>query len=313
MRIATFNVENLLQRFLFARGVLPRQAARHGFTSEDLRFRMSDPTSKRLSAETMLALDADVIALQEVEGLDVLKLFRDRYLGGPEAYPHALVIDGNDGRRIDVGVLSRLPIVHARSWQHLREAGEYVFDRDCLEVDVEGPLGRLTLYVNHFKSMRAPNRTEGSGRALTRARRVAQCAAVRRIVCERFGEDPSDAPFVVLGDFNDFLEDDHQGKSGIRELVHWSAVEDVVARLPADQRWTHFYQGGRGLAPAYRQLDFVLASRGLAARNPALPEIERRGQPLRARKAEVERFEGVGRDRPKSSDHCPVVWELGTL
>lgn len=314
MRIATFNVENLFTRYLFARGVDQRRAFSRGFTTEDLRFRMAEPASKKLTAQTMLALRADVFALQEVESLDVLKQFRDRYLGGHERYPHGLVIDGNDQRRIDVGVLSRFPIVHARSWQHLRSGPNPVFDRDCLEVDIDGPLGRLTLYVNHFKSMRAPNRTRGSGRALTCRRRRQQSAAVKQIVTERFGARPADAPFIILGDLNDFLEDDAQGESGIRELVEWSAVENVVDRLPKSERWTHFFAGTRhGQRPAYRQLDFLLPSSGLAARNPGPPVIERRGMPGRARRCTQARFEGVGRNHPKASDHCPILFELQRL
>ena len=123
MRLATFNVENLFTRYLFSRGVDHQRARRHGFTSEDLRFRVADPQAKRLTAEVVRALDADVLAVQEVESLEVLKHFRDKMLGGREAYPHAVVIDGNDERRIDVGVLSRFPIVHVRSWQHLWHDG----------------------------------------------------------------------------------------------------------------------------------------------------------------------------------------------
>ncbi len=96
-------------------------------------------------------MQADVFALQEVEDLDTLKRFRDRFLGGYAAWPYALVIDGNDPRRIDVGVLSRFPIVHARSWQHQRDGGAPLWDRDCLEVDIEGPVGVVTIYINNFK------------------------------------------------------------------------------------------------------------------------------------------------------------------
>ncbi len=315
VRLATFNVENLFTRFLFARGVDQKQAARMGFTSDDLRFRLADPSSKRLTAETMLAMDADVFALQEVEGLDVLKRFRDQHLGGKSEWPYALVIDGNDSRRIDVGVVSRFPIVHARSWQHLSRDERYVFDRDCLEVDIAAPVGTVTLYINHFKSMRAPNRSSGPGRGLTAPRRAAQARTVRDIVCKRFGPEPDEAPFVILGDFNDHLEDTHEGSCAIRELVQWSAVRNIVDRLPEDERWTHFFSGRRrsSLPPAYRQLDFVLPSRGLAERNPAPPEIERRGQPGRASRFTGERFEGVGHDRPKASDHCPILFEITQL
>lgn len=316
MRIATFNVENLFHRYLFARGVDPALLSDEGFTRDQVRFRLADAPSKRLTADTIRALRADVIALQEVEGLGVLKQFRDRWLGGPEVWPHALLIDGNDPRGIDVGVLSRFPIVHARSWQHLRDGGRPVFDRDCLEVDIDGPGGVLTLYVNHFKSMAAPEgEPRAEGRRLTQPRRVQQSEAVMQIVRERFGRDPSDGAFVILGDLNDHPDDDDQGPSGVRGLVGWDSVEDVLGRLPDADRWTHYFHGSArdGLAPAYHQLDHVLLSRRLAALNPAPPRIERRGQPGRAQRYQGERFPGVGRDRPKASDHCPVVFDLSRL
>jgi predicted extracellular nuclease len=312
VRIATFNVENLFTRYRFARGVDPLVAKEQGFTSDDLRFRLHDAQSKRLTADVIEALKADVVCLQEVEDLGTLKNFRDRFLGGPEVWPHALVIDGNDDRLIDVGLLSKWPIVHARSWQHLREGGRHVFDRDCLEADVEGPLGRVTFYVNHFKSMRPPEGASGSGRALTHARRKQQADAVMAIVRERFGDD-GDGHFVIAGDFNDFLHDTDEGPSAIRDLVGWSAVRNVVERLPAHERWTHYWPGSRhrGLPEAYNQLDYLLVSKALADRSPGLPHIERRGQPKRAERFDGPRFQGVGGSRPKASDHCPVVFELG--
>lgn len=94
-----------------------------------------------------------MIALQEVENLDTLKRFRSEYLGGSRGYPFALAIDGNDPRLIDVAVLSKHPIVHARSYAHLREGSSALFSRDCLEVDVLVDRKRLTLFVQQYKSM----------------------------------------------------------------------------------------------------------------------------------------------------------------
>lgn len=312
MRICTFNVENLFTRYLFAKGVDREHAARSGFRSEDLRFRLADPVSKQLTAQSMLSVDADVFALQEVEDLDTLKNFRNRYLGGREAYPHALVIDGNDQRRIDVGILSRFPIVHARSWQHLFEDGAPVFDRDCLEVDVEDPsLGRVTLFVNHFKSMRAPRGSKVSGRQATRARRVQQARGVRSIIERRFS-DPARASFIVAGDLNDHLDTTSEGKSGITELVRWPAVENVMGRLHERNRWTHYFAGSRrhDLPAAYRQLDYLLVSKALAHANPHPPVVHRLGLPHRADRYAGERFNGVGRNRPKASDHCPLAFDV---
>lgn len=316
MRLATFNVENLFSRYRFVAGIDPLMAAQEGFTAEDLRHRIADPEAKHLTAELILLLQADVLALQEVEDMSTLRRFRDRYLGGRAAYPHLVVIEGNDSRSINVGVLSRLPIVHVRSWQHLTDPvnGQLLFSRDCLEVDIEVAAGRaLTLFVNHFKSMR--DDIGDGGRARTRALRQRQCEAVKAIVQQRFGEHAGDHAWVVLGDFNDYLTTDLQGHSGIDALVRWGELHDVAERLPEELRWTHFWRGHaeRGLAPAYQQLDYLLLSRSLAARNVALPVVERRGQPGRASRFAGERLDGVGFDRPKASDHCPLAMDLHNI
>ena len=248
-------------------------------------------------------LGADVLALQEVESVDTLKHFRAGALGGRKAYPYVAGIDGNDPRLIDVAVLSKLPITHVRSHQHLLDPetrSSTLFSRDCLEVDVALPEGgSLTLFVNHFKSMLG-------GREETRPKRERQARAVKEIVTERCGADAGEHPFAILGDFNDYLEDDEQGMTGIAELVRWEELENVVRRLPEEERWTHFWPRGR----AYHQLDYLLLSRTLADATPSSPEIMRKGMPLRAERYEGERFVGVGRDNPKASDHCPVVIEL---
>jgi len=174
--------------------------------------------------------------------------------------------------------------------------------RDCLELDLPLPEeGVLTLFVNHFKSMLG-------GRDETRPKRERQARAVMEIITERFGPDAGEHPFAVLGDLNDYLEEDKQGTTGIAELVRWKQLENVVERLPEEERWTHFWARGR----AYHQLDYLLLSRSLAEANPANPEIMRKGAPLRAERYQGERFVGVGRDNPKASDHCPVLIEIAT-
>jgi predicted extracellular nuclease len=309
VRIASFNVENLFARFRFDDNVNPDNAVRDGWDVNETLFRLQDDDSKRLTGETILATRADVIALQEVENLDVLKRFRSLYLGGRSVYPYALSIDGNDPRLIDVAILSKHPIVHIRSHQERRGGGSYIFSRDCLEVDLRIGERTLTLFVNHLKSM-LDKADPRHGRRNTHARRVVQAKEVRRIVNERFGAQAGKQPFVILGDMNDYLETDAQGTSGIRDLVGWSQVEDVVARLPADDRWTHYFPGDRQLLEGYHQLDYVLVSRSLAAASTGVPEIVRMGLPTGATRYDGPRFDGVGKVIPKASDHCPVVFEL---
>jgi endonuclease/exonuclease/phosphatase family metal-dependent hydrolase len=155
----------------------------------------------------------------------------------------------------------------------------------------------LTVFVQHFKSMLG-------GRANTRRRREVQAQAVGEIVEGRLGANPGQHPFIVCGDFNDYLETDAQGTTGIDDLVEWDQVENVITRRPTEERWTHKRR------KEYKQLDYLLLSRSLAAANPAVPEIMRKGLPFRADRYTGPRFNGVGLDNPKASDHCPVVIEL---
>lgn len=301
VRIATFNVENLFARYKFKSKIDTAKAVVDGWNADGRKFTIHDDDSKRITASAIKAIKADVIALQEVENLDTLKRFRNRYLGGSKAYPHVISIDGNDPRQIDVAVLSKLPLVHVRSYQHLRASPRsYVFSRDCMEVDVQVTADTtVTLFVNHLLSMM-------KGRRESHARRRSQAKKVVDIVKQRFGNHPGNRSFIILGDMNDYPETDSEGQSALTPLLRWSEVVNVVERLPASEQWTHYYKRHK----AYRQLDYLFLSRSLAAASPDKPEIERRGLPTRAERVKVKRFKGVGKNKPKASDHCPVVMEL---
>lgn len=64
------------------------------------------------------AMDLDVLAVQEVEDIEALRDFNREFLGG--MYTNAVLIEGNDPRFIDVGVLSKadFPVGAVTSWQH---------------------------------------------------------------------------------------------------------------------------------------------------------------------------------------------------
>ena len=107
-----------------------------------------------------------------------------------------MVVDGNDARGIDVGILSRYPIVEIRSHvDDLGSDGKRLFSRDCPEYDIILPTGDcLVLAPNHLKSKR-----NGNDQA-TQERRGAQAKAAHIIALGAL----SRSPFVLLGgDFND--------------------------------------------------------------------------------------------------------------
>jgi predicted extracellular nuclease len=144
------------------------------------------------------------------------------------------------------------------------------------------------------------------GRANTRARRVVQVEETLRIIKGRFGRSAGREPFVVLGDFNDYMQTDGEGEPAIGPIVEWSQVENVVKRLPEEEQWTHYYDD----RDKYSQLDYLLPSKALAETSADPPEIVRKGLPRRAKRYTGPRLRGVGDNVPKASDHCAVVADL---
>jgi endonuclease/exonuclease/phosphatase family metal-dependent hydrolase len=299
LRVGTFNVENLFARFRFQNDVAPEEVLVDGWAADKTKFISFSQDRRTTTAMALAAMQGDIVGLQEVESLDTLRRFlrefRQRFQGLD--YPYQLLIDGFDHRLIDVAVISRYPIDCIRTHQFDRtDKGEFIYTRDCLEVDFRLPTGKiLPFYVSHFKSM-------DGGRDYTMHKRRIQATRVVEILQERFGPDPGAADWIVVGDFNDYMPSD-----GLASLLEQPWLENVVERLPPNDRWTHYYARG----DEYRQFDYILLSRALAEKNPnALPTIERRGMPKRATKCCDDRFPGIGHRYPKASDHCPVVIEI---
>jgi endonuclease/exonuclease/phosphatase family metal-dependent hydrolase len=207
---------------------------------------------------------------------------------------------------------------------------DLVFNRDCLEVTLDLNGTELVLYICHFKAIAERE----DGRRHTRPIRQAEARAVRRIVEERFGEGWREANWIVAGDLNDFRERIRPGgvaepalPSGLDALLEDFAVNPLDA-LPPAERWTFYFrqsgQDGTGIDEQHIQLDYILLSPALAAANPA-PKVElvRRGLPYRVPldpaapdrsighlATRADRYPRVGWDRPKASDHCPLVVEI---
>ena len=136
MRLATFNCENLFARYKFRKNFDPYQS--DGFTINDLAFDIFDEVEKQITAKAIREVNADVIALQEIESLPILDHFNSRYIAGL-GYRHRILVDSHDPRSIDVAVLSRYNINSVRSHRHERNPTNTgsLFSRDCLEVEID--------------------------------------------------------------------------------------------------------------------------------------------------------------------------------
>lgn len=238
VRIATFNVENLTQRFVFS--TPDARHSRHGSVRAHLRkleasqLKSYTLDTMQLTARAIADTCADIICLQEVDNIETLKAFEWNFLsdvpGGRYSQIH--LIEGNDGRGIDVALIARkqtkdgevIEITGVKShaeitYDQLGLAGdsylaialeelelepqERVFRRDCLEVNLLIGGKALTLFVAHLKSMGAYG-SNLNGRLHTMPVRLAESVAIRRIVEQKFNQDTAKQNWLICGDLNDY-------------------------------------------------------------------------------------------------------------
>lgn len=226
----------------------------------------SSPAQLEAVARAIRELDADVLALQEVESAEALIRFRDTYLKGM-GYDHVASLDAGYYRGVEQSVLSRIPVTAIRNWpglstempalhdpdaredavasgyRPLPEDPELNFQRSPLMVDFRTDTGyEFTLFVVHLKA----------GGLSSAYRREAEGSKLLELVAERTAEDPS-RNVIVLGDFNA----KHSYKS-MRLLVEGGLVDTMHHRAtePGDldhDLWVTHESG--------RTLDYILLNR----------------------------------------------------
>ena len=153
-------------------------------------------------ANVIRDIDADVLALQEVENRGYLERFINSML--PDmGYRHVVHFEGNDLRGIDVCLISRVPVGRVTSNRHrvfpATDGGTQKFNRDVLVVELLPEQGnRFEMWVVHLKS-------NSGGKPQNEPIRLGECNAIRDMIESRLTSDP-DAPFVLCGDFNDTLD-----------------------------------------------------------------------------------------------------------
>ena len=237
---------------------------------------------------------ADIIAVQEVENVEILERLRNEYLAD-SGYLPAILLEGTDNRGIDVGFLSRLPLASPAILHPLvlddfpDRAGD---TRGVLEATFELPDGSLlTGFSVHFPAPFHPTEMRVS--------------AYEHLNALRNNLPPGQNVFAA-GDFNTTSsEDNREGMLARFVRPYWTAAHDACKDCPG----TQYYARDN----TWSFLDMILFSPAsgekatwqiransvrLGNRNPA--QVTENGTPNRYKSA----------TRTGVSDHWPLLITL---
>jgi endonuclease/exonuclease/phosphatase family metal-dependent hydrolase len=259
-KIASYNVENLFD--LIKSGTeymeyIPDTG--YGWNESAFQIKISN------IAEVIKEMDAEVMALQEIESENALISLRDKLKTLQLNYPYYEIV-GPKETAVTCAILSKFPIIEKNE---IHVDGE--FSRNILEVTLDIDGRRLVFFVNHWKSRRGPE-----------SMRIAYAKALKK----RIDELGDDADFIVIGDLNsDYREwqvfrdsprlNDTDGITGINHVLKTIIDDHLVdestlisqtgneylynlwLEVDGRRRWSHNFFGDKN------SLDSIIVSRAL--------------------------------------------------
>jgi endonuclease/exonuclease/phosphatase family metal-dependent hydrolase len=250
----------------------------------------------RNTARVIADLGADVLGIVEADNRPVLAAFNRQILPviGGAPFRHVMLIDGNDERGIDVGLLSRtgFPIGQMRSRvDDEGPGGTPIFSRDCPQFEIRTPNGnRLMVLVNHFKS-------KGYGApAASNARRRAQAARVAEIYAELTAA--GEAHIAIMGDLNDTPD-----SAPLAPLLKDTDLADIFTHPRFDDGG---YPGTYDNSGPGKQIDYMLLSPALFARVTG-GAVFRKGMWPGLRRPRWPAYAELTRPEDAASDHA-ALW-----
>lgn len=205
LKIASYNVENLFDLEISGYEYLefiPNTNANWNAKTYK--------TKLKNIARVITDINADIIALQEIESMQALKDLRFTLKQNGLYYQYYALAD-NKNTNIKVALLSKIPFVYSKS---LSVNASFSY-RDILETkfNIEGK--ELYIFVNHWKSKSGPE-----------SKRIESAKTLLKRI-KTLGEDKN---IILLGDFNsDYQENikflrkrehnDTDGKTGINHIL----------------------------------------------------------------------------------------------
>ncbi len=313
--VGTFNLNNLFSRYNFKAGIKSLKSGttveyifndKDSFKIKKFQGKLIKPKNKKDTlkiAQRIQAMSPDILAVQEVEDINILKQFNKEYLGN-KAYRYVTLIEGNDPRLIDVGLLSNYPLGGVTSWQHAVYDHETrkIFSRDLLQADILNDKRNkklFTLFVTHLKSnfISHTSTDKQKQRDKNNQKRLKQSATIGRVI---EAQTRPDSKYILVGDMNDNPDSLYlKGFTANAEIGLHNALENMqetgqmnhTKYPPANPFWTHRFNVSAGNYQ-YSLYDQIWIS-------PALT-----GKLSGARVARRKSVSGDG------SDHDPVWIEL---
>lgn len=258
-----------------------------------------DEEAMRNTARVMIDLKADVLAVVEAESRPALAAFNADIVGSLStvSFSHVMLIDGNDNRGIDVGLMTgeSFPIGNMRS--HVDDKamdGGPIFSRDCPEFEVHVPSGqRILVLVNHLKSKGFGTQQSSDARRLLQAKRVAEI--YKNLV------DAGETHIAIVGDFNDT-----PNSPALQPLLKQTDLKDVFTHPAFDDGG---FPGTFGSCGASNKIDYILLSAALYAKVTAGGVIRKGLWPgVRPKKWDV--FDELKEPQNAGSDHAAVWVDL---
>lgn len=184
----------------------------------------------------------DIIILQEVENLNVLRLLASRGLAGM-GYEHGVLIEGDDSRGIDVGILSKYPVVSGKRYS-IFVNGQKLDTRGITEATFNINGKSVVVFGNHWPSQSNPveERIE-SAKVLAKAADSKSADLI--IAVGDFNTLPKDipSPFAQLTSFIDSEVQARKINSNLNPGTHyykgeWSSLDKIFihkkSRMVAD-------------------------------------------------------------------------------
>jgi endonuclease/exonuclease/phosphatase family metal-dependent hydrolase len=217
-----------------------------------------------------------VIALQEVENLNVLQQIAAQIREQHEIDYQLVLLPGQDPSGINLGFMVRSGVVIRKRQQLFREGklpfdGSHLFSRPPLHLEICYQARCLSLLNLHLRSMRGINSADKGERVARKRLRQAEMVAVW---VNRYQQAQPNTALLVLGDFNALTPaDQHVDVAGIirgspdntrarlksRDLLDPDLI-DLTRQIPKPLRYSYIFRQNR------QQLDYMFASQSLASR-----------------------------------------------